>query len=243
MGDLNVYTYIEFNPKEALRFFLDANGENYAAKVGDKMNVSALSTQSDFQTNIKKYSYKHDVIYKRGHSRYLLPPFGSNLLSIIENYEELKNDVLRLFADYKLEVAFDKSSQTIKIIQKNEDGIFLIPYNSIADTLQRIIFYKAAIISNDNTVLLFEEPEAHSFPPYMSHLTQQMIHKSDNQFFVATHSPFILNDLLEHAMDELAVFNVDYQDKQTQIRELSRSELHDIMQYGVDVFTNNEMFQ
>ena len=234
---------IEFNPKEALRFFLDANGENYAAKVGDKMNVSALSTQSDFQTNIKKYSYKHNVIYKRGHSRYLLPPFGSNLLSIIENYEELKNDVLRLFADYKLEVAFDKSSQTIKIIQKNEDGIFLIPYNSIADTLQRIIFYKAAIISNDNTILLFEEPEAHSFPPYMSHLTQQMIHKSDNQFFVATHSPFILNDLLEHAMDELAVFNVDYQDKQTQIRELSRSELHDIMQYGVDVFTNNEMFQ
>ena len=234
---------IEFNPKEALRFFLDANGENYAAKVGDKMNVSALSTQSDFQTNIKKYSYKHNVIYKRGHSRYLLPPFGSNLLSIIENYEELKNDVLRLFADYKLEVAFDKSSQTIKIIQKNEDGIFLIPYNSIADTLQRIIFYKAAIISNDNTILLFEEPEAHSFPPYMSHLTQQMIHKSDNQFFVATHSPYILNDLLEHATDELAVFNVDYQDKQTQIRELSRSELHDIMQYGVDVFTNNEMFQ
>lgn len=233
---------IEFHPKEALRFFLHVNQETYAAKVGDKLNVSALSTQSNFETYIKKYSYKHNIIYKKGHSKYLIPPFGSNLLSVVEYYSELKEDVVRLFNEYKLEVVFDKASQTIKIIQRHGNEIFLIPYNSIADTLQRIIFYKAAIISNDNCILLFEEPEAHSFPPYMSHLTQQMIHKRDNQFFIATHSPFILNDLLEHAREELSVFSVDYRDKQTQVRQLSRSELHDIMQYGLDIFTNNESF-
>jgi hypothetical protein len=233
---------IEFHPKEALRFFLHGNGETYAAKVGDKLNVTALSTQRDFETHIKKYSYKHNVVYKKGHSKYLIPPFGSNLLSVVENYSELKEDVISLFSEYNLEVVFDKASQTIKIIQRHGNEIFLIPYNSIADTLQRIIFYKAAVISNDNCVLLFEEPEAHSFPPYMSHLTQQMIHKKDNQFFIATHSPFILNDLLEHAREELAVYSVDYRDKQTQVRQLSRSELHDIMQYGLDIFTNNESF-
>jgi AAA15 family ATPase/GTPase len=147
-----------------------------------------------------------------------------------------------LFADYELEVVFDKASQTIKILQRNKDSIFLIPYNSVADTLQRIIFYKAAIASNNNSVLLFEEPEAHSFPPYMTHLTQEMIYKKDNQFFIATHSPFIVNDLLENAQDELAVFNVDYKNKETQIRQLSDSELYEVFQKGVDLFTNNETY-
>lgn len=233
---------IEYNPKEDLRFFLNAGGESYKAKVDARLNVNALSTIGFYETNIKRYSYKPDVKYKKGHAKYLIPPFGSNLLSVITQYRELKKDVTGFFSEYGLEIAFDKSSQTIKILQKNNDGIFLIPYNSIADTLQRIIFYKAAIASNSNSVLLFEEPEAHSFPPYMTHLTQEMIHKKDSQFFIATHSPFILNNLLENAQEELAVFNVDYGKGQTRLRQLSRPELHEVFQNGVDLFTNNETY-
>ncbi len=233
---------LEYHPKENLRAFLHFAGETYGAKIDDKLMVSALSTKSDFQTNIKRYNYKADITYRKKHSKYLIPPFGINLLSIIENYSSLKKDVMDFFTKYKIEIAFDKSSQTIKILQKNKDGIFLIPYNSIADTLQRIIFYKAAIISNNESILLFEEPEAHSFPPYMTHLTQEMIHKKDNQYFIATHSPFILNDLLENAQNELAVFNVNYEQQQTTVRQLTRNELHEVLQNGVDLFTNNETY-
>ena len=77
-------------------------------------------------------------------------------------------------------------------MQPEKKGIFLIPYNSMADTLQRVIFFKAAIASNHDAVLLFEEPEAHSFPPYITHITQEMMYRKDNQYFIATHSPFIL---------------------------------------------------
>ena len=125
---------------------------------------------------------------------------------------------------------------------KNKKDIFLVPYNSIADTLQRIIFFKTAIASNHDAVLLFEEPEAHSFPPFITHITQEMIHKSDNQYFVATHSPFILNDLLENSREELAVFMFNYKDHQTSIRQLSGDELHEIYQNGVDLFTNSESY-
>lgn len=233
---------IQYDPKEALRFFLDIKGETYGSKVDNNLKVSSLSTSGFHETYIKRYTFKPDVNYKKGHSKYLIPPYGSNLLSIIENYKELQKDVKKFFSDYDLEIVFDKSSQTIKILQKNKDGIFLIPYNSVADTLQRIIFYKAAIASNNNSVLLFEEPEAHSFPPYMAHLTQEIIYKKDIQFFIATHSPFILNDLLENAQEELAVFNVDYQNEQTKLKQLSRSELYEVFQNGVDLFTNNETF-
>ena len=65
--------------------------------------------------------------------------------------------------------------------EKGAGEIFLIPFHSIADTLQRMIFYKAAIESNQNSVLIFEEPEAHSYPPYISKITQEIINSEQNQ--------------------------------------------------------------
>lgn len=232
-----------FNPKDGLKAKINFYGDSWEdIKIDEKLNVKGLWTHPFFEVPIKKYQYKHNIVYKKGHSKYLIPPFGSNLLSIIENYEALKSQVVALFKEYNLDIAFDKASQTIKIIQDKRDGIFLIPYNSVADTLQRIIFYKAAIISNVDSVLLFEEPEAHSFPPYMTHLTQEIIAKKENQFFIATHSPFILNDLLENALEELSVYMVDYKDQQTIVKHLTSEQLHEIFQYGVDLFTNSESF-
>lgn len=231
-----------YNSKEGLLVNVDFYNDSYFLKVDSNLNVKNNSKHEWFEPPIKRYVYKPDVKYKKAHAQYLIPPFGSNLLSIIENYEELKSQVIKFFKDYGLDIAFDKASQTIKIIQQKNGNLFLIPYNSIADTLQRIIFYKAAIASNDDSILLFEEPEAHSFPPYMTHLTQEMIYKKDCQFFVATHSPFILNDLLENAIDDLAVFIVQYRNKSTYLRKMDRDELHEIFQNGVDLFTNSESF-
>jgi len=232
-----------YSPKEGLKIDIDFFGNSFLYKVDDKLIVKGGFRNESFDPPIKKYVFKTDVKYRRSHSKYLVPPFGFNLLSIIEHYDDLKQQVYKLFKEYNLEIAFDKGSQTIKIIQSDvKNEIFLIPYNSIADTLQRIIFYKAAIASNNNSVLLFEEPEAHSFPPYMAHLTQEMIYKRDNQYFIATHSPFILNDLLENGRDDLAVFVVHYEDHETKVRKLSGDEMHDVFQSGVDLFTNNESF-
>lgn len=234
--------HMQYDPKGGLLITVNNRSDLYSAIVDDKLDVRAANTHKSFETNIKRYSFKQDVAYKKGHSKYLIPPFGYNLLSVLESYEGLKKEVTKLFEEYNLDIAFDKASQTIKVIQDRGEDIFLVPYNSIADTLQRIIFFKAAISSNDNSVLLFEEPEAHSFPPYMSHITQEMIHKKDNQFFVATHSPFILNDLLENGRKELAVFVVSYDNYQTQVKQLTPAQLHSIFQDGVDLFTNYESF-
>jgi len=148
------------------------------------------------------------------------------------------------FEEYGLSLVFDRASQTLKILQSDSETkeIFLVPYSSIADTLQRVIFFKTAIASNNGCVLLFEEPEAHSFPPYISKVTQEMIFKTDNQYFLATHSPFILNDLLENCRDELAVYMVDYNNHQTIVKQLSSGQLHEVFQKGVDLFTNSESY-
>lgn len=82
---------------------------------------------------------------------------------------KLKEELRTIFNDYGLKYVFDTNSQEIKVMKEKKPGeIFLIPFHSIADTLQRMIFYKAAIESNSESALVFEEPEAHSYPPFIS---------------------------------------------------------------------------
>lgn len=234
---------IGYNPKEGLKAVIDFFGDSYNnIKIDEKLNVKGISNHKSFEPPVKRYNFKTNVGFKKSHAKYLIPPHGFNLFSIIENYPDLKREVASLFKEYGLDIVFEKGSQSMKIIQKGNREIFIIPYNSTADTLQRIIFFKTAISSNTDSVILFEEPEAHSFPPFMSHITQEMIYKKDNQFFIATHSPFILNDLVENAREELAVFIVHYENYETKLRQLSGEELHDIFQNGIDLFTNSESF-
>ena len=193
---------------------------------------------------VKRYHYKSvptDSLQAK--SKYLMSPFGDNLYSILRNSEKQRMEIGALFAEYKMKLTMDTVTKTVKILKDvGENNVFLLPYSSVSDTLLRLIFFKTAIASNENSVLLFEEPEAHAFPPYMVHITQEIIKKKSNQYFIATHSPFVLNDLLENAIDELAVFNVGYTDGQTTIRRLTDMELHEVLQYGVDLFTNNESY-
>ena len=94
-------------------------------------------------------------------------------------------------------------------MRENGLDMFLVPFSSIADSLQRLIFYKAAIDSNKDKVLCFEEPEAHTFPPYISNIVNDIISDESNQFFITTHSPYVISSMLESAGDDLAVYVVD----------------------------------
>ena len=124
---------------------------------------------------------------------------------------KLKEELRTIFNDYGLKYVFDTNSQEIKVMKEKKPGeIFLIPFHSIADTLQRMIFYKAAIESNSESALVFEEPEAHSYPPFISKVTQDIIQSDRNQFFITTHSPYVVNDFLELPSDQLAIYLVDF---------------------------------
>ncbi|MBD1421003.1 AAA family ATPase [Sphingobacterium chuzhouense] len=236
------FVQFSYEKETGLQIKIDTGFDLGIYTIDDKLNVR-YKRNDDYVSPIRKYSFQAHTQQRKTHSRYLIPPFGINMFNMIEKDEVLKKEISALFAEYRLSLVFDRASQSLKIMQAEDaNEIFLVPYNSIADTLQRIIFFKTAVASNNDCVLLFEEPEAHSFPPYMTHITQEMIHKEDNQYFVATHSPFILNDFLENSREELAVYMVHYENHETRLRRLADSELHDIYQFGVDLFTNSESY-
>ena len=119
--------------------------------------------------------------------------------------------------------------------------LFKTPYSLVADTLRRYLFHFAAIESNRDSVLIFEEPESHNFPPYIQKLARKIIESESNQFFITTHSPFLFNILVEEAKD-VAVFVAEYDDFQTKIHRLSESSLREMMDYGLNIFTEQELF-
>ncbi len=125
-------------------------------------------------------------------------------------------------------------------MRENGLDMFLVPFGSLADSLQRLIFYKTAIQSNNNKVLCFEEPEAHTFPPYISNIVNDIISRTDNQFFITTHSPYVMSSLLESAGDELAVFVVDMEDNSTVVHRLTDAQLQEAYDNGLDMFYNLE---
>jgi AAA15 family ATPase/GTPase len=215
-----------------------------------RLNTS-LSDIAEFKNRVKKYVFKTEGIQLKTIDKSngaLASPFGENLLNILQTNTKLNKACRELFREYDLQFLFDKGTRTLRLAKQIKTQvdeiptIFSMPYGSVADTLQRIIFHKTAMASNTDSILLFEEPEAHSFPPYIVDITQEMIYSKNNQFFITTHSPFVMNDLLENGREELAVFVVDWKDGKTVVKKLSAEQLYEIYQYGVDLFTNIETF-
>lgn len=196
---------------------------------------------------IKKYNFHREVSHSSSRYSSLSVPFGTNLFDIIYTRPELRDDVSSLFKEYNLRLRFDVSSGEFAILKEIRENIDLtLPYNLVADTLQRLIFYKTAIASNQNSILLFEEPEAHMFPPYISKFTAELMYdKNDNQCFINTHSPFVINDLMENMKeDQLSIYVVGYKKDsgETVVRKLTSEELHEIYQYGIDLYLNLDNF-
>lgn len=193
--------------------------------------------------HVYKYSFR-DFTRKsanrlsRSHLQF---PLGENIGSSIQLIPDLKREVTKIFDGYGFETVFENGN--LRLLKRiNSETVFTIGIQSTADTLQRLIFYKAAIASNNDAILIFEEPEAHMFPPYIKLFTNDIVDKKTNQYFIATHSPFVVNELMEHALDELNVYTVGLENGETKIKRLTDEELQEVRQYGVDLFFNLESY-
>jgi predicted ATP-dependent endonuclease of OLD family len=200
-----------------------------------------------YLSSIRKYNFQKDIIHSSGNYDFLSVPHGANLFDIIYTRPELRNEVAGLFKEYNLKINFDLSENEFSISKEIKENVVLtLPYKLIADTLQRLIFYKAAIASNKDAILLFEEPEAHMFPPYISKFSADVMYdENGNQFFINTHSPFVINDLMENLKkEELRIYVVGYKKEtgETFVRKLTDGELHEMYQYGIDLYLNLENF-
>jgi AAA15 family ATPase/GTPase len=243
-----------FQKNDAQKVFLDDSDDvsvkrRFAIKEEKRAIIDYNSTgigRINELAEVRRYEFEKHINYSNKGYFTLSYPDGDNIFNIISTNSDLKKEVAELFQPYNLELLYDTRLQEFTILKRTQSGIFSIPYELIADTLQRLIFYKSAVFSNNEKILLFEEPEAHMFPPYISKFTSDVMYdKNKNQFFIATHSPFVLNDFMEDLeKEDLSIYAVGYRREagETIIRRLADEEINEIYQYGIDLFFNLENF-
>jgi predicted ATPase len=199
--------------------------------------------REDLLATVKKYTFQRNIKYSSGKYDSLSVPHGENIFDIVRSHQEIRGDVANLFDFYKLELLYNSTEKRFSILKRlDKDTVFTIPYPLVSDTLQRLVFYKAAIRSNKDSILLFEEPEAHMFPPYIRGFTTDVIFDKANQYFVATHSPYVLDAFAEDAPEDLAIYLIYYENGETKVKSMSESDMAEVREYGVDLFYNLESY-
>ncbi len=193
--------------------------------------------------DIKKYIFDNKRIPNRGNS-ILEYPFGENIGQIISMNAKLRETVSKYLNSNGLKIVIKSGTYDLVLQKDLDDGtVFELPYSMIADTLQRLIFYKAAIISNQSSVLLFEEPEAHCFEPYILEFTNSVKYdENDNQFFIVTHSDFIIQEFLrdEESNKNTNIYLVNNVDGETKVKLLDKEKNDDVYEFGMNAFFNFE---
>ena len=211
-------------------------------------NKPIVSHSYPFYTAVRRYEFERYTTSKDFITPFpsgsLITPFGTNIISMLESHNDLRQIVTEYFREYNLDLVIDRASHNAVLQRRVNDFIDTIPFTSVADTLQRIIFHLAAIYSNKQKILLFEEPEAHSFPKYISILAEAIAGDEHNQYFITTHSPYILTTLFENKgiSKDLAVHLVGYKDHQTVCKTLSEEQLADMYNAGTTLFFNLETY-
>ena len=174
---------------------------------------------------------------------FLCPWDGNNIMQVLQQNEIIKQYFINLLKEYNLQLTMDVASQELRVLKPLEDSSsFIMPYMALADSIKRLMFYKAAIDSNKDSVLMFEELEAHAYPPYISIIAQTIIQNPSNQYFLTTHSPYVVNEFLTDKALDVAIHIVDYKDGKTIVKTLNEKEMVEVYEYGIDLFFNTEAF-
>jgi AAA15 family ATPase/GTPase len=195
----------------------------------------------------KFYKFKTIEKYKLLDTAFLVPPYGENLLSLIKSNEELQELSSSIFQPLGYKLWLRPHEGKIDIVknlnEKKESSMEVVvshPYTLISDTFQRLVFYLAAAETNNNSVLIFEEPEVKSFPFYSKFLAERIaLDQNHNQYFLSTHNPYFLLSLMEKSkINEIGVFITYTENYKTRVKELTEEERAEVLEYGIDVFFN-----
>ncbi len=181
--------------------------------------------------DIKFFRFKSLVSYNDATPGGLKPPDGPNLFSVVFGSEGLREMMREFFKKYGLKLVLKPQEKVFELQKQTEDLVFSFPYALSSDTLRRIIFYTVAMVSNKDSVLVFEEPESNAFPYYTKYLGERIALDETNQFFIATHNPYLLSAIVEKGRKEdVQVFITYFKDYQTKVKPLTPDEVSELME-------------
>ncbi len=225
--------------------FEDSAGKN-KSEINLDYNGNVMSRTSHgplVLSSFKLYRFAILNTFGRPESDFLLPITGDNLLQILLTKKEIRKFVAGLFSEYGLKLVLKPQEHKIEVQKQIEDVIISYPYSLVSDTLQRVVFHFLAIETNKDSILIFEEPEAHAFPYYAKFLAERIALDGSNQYFISTHNPYFLLSVLEKTPKaEIGIFITYFKNYQTKIKALTEEEMPAVLDLDASVFFNLDRF-
>lgn len=236
-----------------------SNWDNARKFIGKEENILGLgiSYVYDKQSNIDNIQLKngYPLTLKESSSgiQSLFPMFVH--LDYITN-GLYKNNNTKLSYEQKeerkkfLEILYNKFHNSLssgnEIVKEIIDGVeFRFLNKKASDYFNRILKNYTKL---DHSEIFLEEPENNLFPPTQCQFVDWLvdsIKKHEDFLFVATHSPYILNQFIKADPKDLNVFfthRVDDDQQLYSVHQLNKEEIHEIYDNGVDMFFNFEAY-
>ena len=188
---------------------------------------------------IRFYKYKDLHSYPNNSPSPLFHPSGDNLFRVVYSSKDLREYAKSFLETFNFSLVFRPQSNTFEIQKQLEDILVNLPYTTLADTIKQILFYSIAILSNTNQILLFEEPEGHTFPYYTKYLAQLIADNLTNQYVLVTHNPYFLRTLIEKVPKGRINVLIAYIDGfNTKFHQMTEDQLSQVLE--IDPFFNLE---
>lgn len=94
-----------------------------------------------------------------------------------------------------------------------------------------------AVRTNQDSVLLLDEPEQNTYPFYTKHIAEIMARESSNQYFISSHNQYLVQSIMEKApADEVQVLVTCKRDGATALQAVPLAKVQEMMEY--DLFLN-----
>jgi AAA15 family ATPase/GTPase len=198
---------------------------------------------------IRFYSYtsSQDWGYETGSPQYdkiVTPSAGVNLMYIARHHAKVYDFLKEIVAALNWKLRFDKQQNRFRLSEVRRDEILDYNLELLSDSLKRLFFYGAILITSQGAALVLDEPDVYAFPPYPKTLGEMIAGDSSNQFFLTTHNPYFLTGIIEKTpAEDLALF-VCYRDSEggTKSKLLTYEEIEQVIEQGASVFFNLDVF-
>ncbi|HYV94723.1 MAG TPA: AAA family ATPase [Chitinophagales bacterium] len=234
---------IAYNADEKIRLFewKVQNGSHVTRLDKNFVQQKNSGFPSNYSSPIHPYRFKDDIQFHDvgNYLSKLQSPFGNNLFKVIQHNPEFRDFIEEIISDFPIELVVDTAESDIKFQLRIKKGlVYTLPYRALADTFRRLFFTVAAIRYSNTFVVTLEEPEAHSYPEYILRVAIEIIKSTSPQFFITTHSPYLLNTFIEKTpKNDFSVFvcGYDKENFQTIVKKLSEGDLSELLDYGDDL--------
>ena len=183
------------------------------------------------------------------HLNYLFNPDSRKQNDSRQSYDQ-KEERKRLV---KLLAAYLHAPENISKDFELSKGVSLegqIFYFYNQQELDRFIKFVDNYLTTHHNEIFLEEPEDNLFPPTQCQLVNWLLEKilekkKKDKLFVATHSPYVLNQFIKEYSEGLRLFitHPDAKSGKYIIKQLSDDDVREIYGNGVDLFFNFEAYR